>query len=556
MQIARWAAGQSERVLALVTTHDASGRRVTPPVDLDLALDRTDATASYGLSFALPERVDAESIREGQGTPDRLTVQVDAEWLREGSAFSDVTPTPLDELRHPLDQYLHAQQGRYPEDLRPWLGAAGPYPGREDGLPPHFKLSASKLGAFTQCLYKAWCGSVMQLREPEEITEDLDAREVGDAVHKALEVAARDTHWVVPDDKVDEARAMLLERLCTETDLAITSTAEERLGVLDSEALGLARTGLAARWRAHWPNYVEKRILSVSQARQRVTASRLDELDEGLIWRVVNHLAAGLSKTARGQTFGALKVAMTRTAGRLEPITSEAWRLTQQINGKKNHAQVAERLSAEPPPASLVELCTQARALTEPYEPADSGDHRVLGLEIPFGKFRETDARPRIHLQLGSGEVEVRGFIDVVSQRDGNQKPEVAGVRIEDFKTGSGKPGWREQIDRTFVRPQLVFYALVVQELGGFEGGAPVRPEEVAYDWVRKLDRIQTWIDHDTLERASTTFGALLDRGRRGDWALQPHPDGCPVRGGRKAYCDFQNVCRLRSTFAPEEESP
>ena len=44
------------------------------------------------------------------------------------------------------------------------------------------------------------------------------------------------------------------------------------------------------------------------------------------------------------------------------------------------------------------------------------------------------------------------------------------------------------------------------------------------------------------------------DTARDDSYPLLPHPDGCPVRGARGAYCDFADVCRMRASFAPEEE--
>ena len=173
LDILRWAASRAHTTLALVARADASGRAVTPPVELDLQeadAPVVTAEASYGLAFDVPEAQDRCALEAGQGEPDRTCRAVDAEWSRGGDVFDDRDPVdPLEPKLATVLEYLDRDEDMFPEVLLPWLGCAGDHPGGDSGLRPDMSLSATRLQPFTRCLFAAFCSSALGLRSREEV---------------------------------------------------------------------------------------------------------------------------------------------------------------------------------------------------------------------------------------------------------------------------------------------------------------------------------------------------------------------------------------------------
>lgn len=552
---ARWAATRAVRTVALCTERDESGRAVTPPVELELAMDESRLGDSYGLDLALPETADRAALAEGAGTVDRFTTQVDVEWAREGTAFAAVEPTAsFDADSEPLGTYLARFTDRYPEDLRPWLGFVGTLPGASDGLPPDLVLSASRLGDFMQCTYRAFARTVLRLEPREEMADDFAAADVGKAVHAALEHAVEGVRWVVPDDEVAAARADLLRALDRGMREALDAAAKRLWGAIESDTQRAARAFLAARWQRHFAHYVRARIIGVSAAHHALCKERFSGLrGTPELEAALDAIGPEMRKTPRRELEGALLDALVDCGGEEAGLARSGERIAGLMSARKNAERVRE-VFRSPLPEAVRALCTAARSRIAHLRFAPSGDLRVVRPELEFGRSSRTDSKPALRLALGRATLEVRGRMDSVERRIGEQTDVLARYRITDFKTGKSRPGRVHQMVQSLVRPQLVFYALALEELGSIEDGAPVHPTEIAYDWVRKLEQIDAWIDDAVLAHARTAFGEVIDAARDGTYAVLPHPDGCPIRGARGAYCDFQGLCRLRATFAPEEE--
>ena len=535
--------------VAYVTTHDATGRAAGTPVDLPLCLDDRDRLHSHGLTFDLPERRDRAALIEGEGVRDQATLQVDAEWVREGSAETAYTCEPFEATEDPLPDYLDAHEVRLPERLRPYLGEAGVYPDANNGLPTGFRLSASRATAFSQCLWRAYAQSALALESPEVIEEDLDATEVGSAMHRALQDAVVGVRWIVPTASVAAAREALLTRLVAATAKALDEQADERPAAVESAAMRSARRGLAQRWGRHWGHYVRVRIIGFDEAQEALLTSVFQGIEqEPEFVAALDALGPGLSPAQRRFLATGLRDGLIDAAGDGTRLQTDVvvGRL-----GVRTAPAVRARLDLARP-AELDLLLDLTRSLAAEVEYRPSGDLEVVGLEVGFGKSR--GAGEAVWLQLGPSRVEVRGSIDVVDRRHGSTPLAASMYRVGDFKTG-GLAGQTNQIVASLVRPQLSFYALVLRHQGPLhDHPAPVVTEELYYDQVRSLDRVAVGIDDETLDHVATTFGRILGRAEKGFWPLLPHPDGCPIRGAKGAYCDFSEICRLRGSFAPEEE--
>jgi RecB family exonuclease len=553
LSIARWAAARAASTLALVSDTDASGRRVSPPVDLALAVDTRDAERSYGLAFELPESRDRAAFAAGSGASDELARQVDAEWARRGAAFAEAALAlkPGDTL---ADQ-LPLELSRIPEDLLPWLGAAGPHPANGDGLPPGFTISASRLEAFTHCLYRAFCDSVLRLDVPDEVTEDLDPREVGTAVHAAIQKALEGKKLLVPERKLDDARAAALAELREVTEAAVEAEAAKRPPSSDTKPIRLAREGLSARWMRHWERYVAERIGSVEEANRKVQKKALAEVLEGEAFTaVVEALAGGFTaKAPRDQVSKKLYAILCEERGDADAVLARKGELADAV-AEKNQPMVREKLATKRAQAAITRLCKSVAAALQGVGFDPKGDLELVAAEHAFGAMARDDGLkdPPLLLPLGRSEIPVRGRIDAVLRRRGAGGVEGTAYRVTDFKTGA-KSATADEITEQLIRPQLPLYALALEAQGPLRRGhePPARVEHGELDYVRQADRTTADFGAQVLARLRAALGAILDHARDGTWLAAPHPQGCPLLRERGVYCDHPEICRVRSKFEP-----
>jgi RecB family exonuclease/plasmid stabilization system protein ParE len=543
LRIARWAATRAGRAVAVVTSFDASSRAVVPPVGLTLDFqDEPAGSDSYGFSLPLPETADRAVLR-GPGDDSCLAAQLDAEWVRAGFRLDGASMTEMlaEPARATLAERLGAEDVR-PPGLRPWLGRVGPAQGSDDGLPPSFVISASRLQAFTSCMYKAWVESVLRLKEPDPLEEDVGAKDIGRAAHRVLEtcVAARagGVRWVVPDDQVEAERAALATAASAAMDDAVRETRERRGAHEETPAAEAARVGLTERWKRHWPGYASGRVLGVETVSSSQSSNLSRRLASKADKRTAFALCPDLSSFAAENVDRALRQALARcptTDGLRASVDAVC-----EAAPKKNQAAVREALARDLPQQVLDLIDAAAREWTAPPHP--DGDGTVIASEASFD--------PPAALLLSRSLVPVRGSIDaIVKWRTVDDTPE---LEVRDFKTGGATSGGtKEEVLQTFTRPQLAFYALAVRSglVTGAEG-LPVR--RLGYDMVRTKEPTNMMIDGEALDRAAETFGELLDRARDGDYPLAPHPTACPLTGS--GFCDYLEVCRLRTVPPPPTE--
>lgn len=562
LAIARWAVERTAAfggsALGIVSRVDASGRRVSPPVGL--ALDLQEQEDAFGLRIALPELRDREALAAGTGASDPFATQIDAEWSRAGVAF-EVARAKLPPRRDgdTLAEQLARDLPRIPDDLRPWLGGSGTHPASGDGLPPGFGLSATRLRAFTTCLFGAFCESVLSLDVFEDPAEDLDPREVGSAVHLALQKALPGEKLLVPEAKLAARREAVLAKLRKATEKAVKQIAAER-DTPETEPLRLAREGLTARWSAHWERFVATRILAVEAANDRVRKQAAKALEA---IPATTALAALLAASIGNKGD---RAALPRSLGslafetRCEQTAFVAALPAGCASAAKTQAAVAVRTGAPDVAAAIDAFLAAARPEVEGHGYDPDGDLEVVATELSFGDMPQEDGTgaraPVMALRLGRGDVPVRGRIDAVLRRRGPSDATGSRVEVRDFKTG-GRGGAVQKGEQApmLTRPQTALYALVAEALGAAgDAPAPVTVEALTLDHVVGEDGIRTdRLAEGGTARIAAALGTVLDRARDGLYPPTPHPLGCPRLRERGAYCDYGDVCRMRNEYAPED---
>jgi RecB family exonuclease len=551
MALARWAASRAGRVHAVVTHADATGRRVVPPVQLKLR--EVDASAvvgvaeagRYGHSLALPESALCDGLTTSVlGTPESQAVaqQISVEWVRAGYRDEAAEIHTAESDPQTLLDHIAVNDVR-PDALRPWLGQTGPAKDSEDGLPANFKLSATSLENFTNCMYKAWGRSVLNFREPDSLDEDVSARELGTATHAVLEsyVVGSQFELVVPAAQCDKKIAELSQECASMTEEKVRQAREQKAAHIETAAAKAARQGLTAQWRKHWEKYANDRIQSAADAvasHRKAVAKLIDEDDAKA---VAAQMFPALSGSATGKLAKVMVSALAAEAS-LSGLRTGIAQVIESGDKKigKTHGPIVQAAFAEEPSESLKQLIVAAEAVwSAPPDPA--GDGLLIDSELKFGEDEKA------LLSLGRKPVQVRGSIDTIIRWKTTANTPT--VEVVDFKTGSTASGGSpEQVLKQLTKPQLSFYALAVR--AGLVSKAPDFPvSAVGYDLV-KFKRNSIPVTDELLDWAHGVYGTLMDRARDGDYALVPHPQGCPLMG--RSYCDFQEVCRMRSEGLPD----
>ncbi len=550
--VARWAASRASSSLALVAATDNSGRAVSPPLELALGPVRDDSQASYGFGFDLPERRDCRAFAEGKGAPTALAIQIDVEWARQGAWFDKPILVPAAEKKDSIVEYLAHDLPRISADLLPWLGQPQAYPESKHGLPDGFVLSASRCAGFTQCLWKAFCQSVLRLRAPEEIEEDLSAAEVGQSIHATMKQALVGVSLLVPEKKLEKTREDVRQRF----QVAVGPAMDDNAPGLSSQALTLSRKGLAARWGQFFGSYLERRVREVEEAASGLRKGRVKILKESsVVMAVVDALAPNLAKSPRKDLARAVLETVTEVGSDVDAFLASPG-LTATM--AKKHKPIIEASLRDKKTRTLVEaLCDEAGARLVDASYEGSGDLIVVAGEHPFGEI--TDKSEPMSLKLGRGLIPVRGSIDLVLLHRGADGGKGTAYQIVDFKTG--KTGKSASLAATsVVEPQLALYALALEAMPPIDRKhpGPVRVTAAELDYLR--DNVaQVWVDEPQRKHWRTVLGAVLDHARDGFYPPLPHPDGCPMSAVYSAFCDFSEICRQRAGFrsdAGEEETP
>lgn len=558
--LVRWAMSRARESIAIVSATDASGRRVSPPVDLALR-PRTDHVASsYGFAFDLAEAQERAAFGVG-GARDPVTRQIDSEWARSGALVGGATAAVDGGDRVTLEDHLVANAQRFPVSLRPWLGDAGLIPGTLDGLPDSFVLSATRAAAFTQCLYRAFVRSVLRIKPHEEVTEEIDVAAVGTVVHEAMASVMKGVRLAVPAERVDATRADLAARLAVALPAAMSHVTADSPG--ETHAIRTARDGLTARWVRQLAVYAECRIVDVDRLNACTCKSMYAGIgEEPAFMELYETLAAGMAKDPSTKLRANLMAVCRRGPRTLAEFDGARDDLFVKI-AHTHHARLESLLAKEAVRTQVQAVIDLVKALAPDVDKAlcnVADDLEVVATELPFGRsaYGADETQAALSLPLGARPLLVNGEIDLVVHRRGPPGL-VAGTRyrVIDFKTGSS-PGPASRVIEELTQPQLMFYALAVEALPPIVSthATPVQVESVAFDLLRYLEHPVMPVSREALVRANATIGALVDRARGGRYALVPHPDMCPLLNRHSANCDYAESCRLRPGFDPALATP
>jgi RecB family exonuclease len=549
MALARWAASRAATAHAVVTHMDATGRRVVPPVQLALQwIDAASALggvepARYGHALAIPEsELRHHLVASAAGTADTIACaqQIAAEWVRAGYREAGIELPKMNEEPQTLLDYIELYDVR-PKPLRPWLGQVGPAKGSDDGLPTNFRMSATRLEIFTNCMYVAWVERVLGIREPETLDEDVNARELGTATHAVLEAYVKEHTFqrVVPAAERDPRREHLASHCVSTTEDNVVQAREKRSAQDETPAAESARRGLTRRWQKHWQEYADGRIISSAAAAAKLSDALAKEVDKVMAREVVEEMCPALAKGPTGDITRLFLKCLT-TEPTLDGLRTRMPQALEDKGVAKGNRTIVMDALSDDPPKSLQVLIDKVDSIWKP-PPHPDGDGLLLDAELPFGK--EGSAM----LPLGRKPMDVNGFIDtIIEWKTTLNDPS---LEIVDFKTGGPKSGGNsKEVSVWLTKPQLSFYALAIREgLVEGTGGRPV--SALGYDMVRK-DSFTIPVKKEFLDEAQRVYGALVDRARDGDFVPIPHPQWSPYPGGHQT--DIVDALRIRPDSLPD----
>ena len=583
---ARRAAASAETVLAIVSERDADGREVVPPIRLDrIPVIDPLHVPSYGMMLeGLPESRAIGGLVRGLGRPERpthpdpvlshLAIQATTEWYRDGRGPRDLSALPPSPPRRTatLEDWLSAEP-EAPDWVLPYVGHAAEVPAA--WCPPGPHAATGLLTDTTHCLYRAFSSHVLDLKPLAAVTEDLDPKEVGQAVHDALQRASRGVRWRAEDDERDQAMDQLVVSLTRETRLAFDQ-AVERFGAL-SEARDASARGRLGRWNRHWPTFAASRLGRapdlqrdkqrnefVSQVREHPafveavrTIRRISPAAEQVTdWIIVRWLLEVLATPA--QAFLQLSPDIQRSAGSHRQLP---YSMVVDIPDIVEHPDV-DALRVVHRNLHWRRTARESPVIAVAAEVPFGLDHAEAAMVMdaegkPIGEM----ALGPVHLPLGRETIPVRGRIDRIMVMD---TPHGTLLEITDYKTGRPPPGWKfRQVLHQLSDPQLLVYALVLQQIRErpdvpepFRGA---RIAAVSWDHVRNTfqEPERRWrlevpdtdllVDTVVLARAQQALGRLVDRGRAGRWTLRPRAEACPsIASYGHNHCPFAGACRLR----------
>ena len=570
------AARRAQEVAACVTATDDTGRAVVAVSDLSLhPLDET--FTDYGRRVDIPERRDAECVeaRSGavpealpfveEGDPaSRIATAATAEWVRDGACVAGATAAagedPESLLEH-LARYGPLRPpalGRFLGDLRGVEGV---------GVPADQPFSAT--GAFeplAHCPYQAFLKVRLRLREPETIEEELNAREIGSAVHEAIEATGKDPRWRCAAADEPSAAASLLRAIeaAFEDEIApLVGTEEEA-----TAALRRSRLGAAARWKRHLRDYVSERLETLEACDAVAVERVLDALDSSEALQEIRRHAEE-STTVKIERS---KIAhWSLRAARCIAEGGDPWDEDLLAGLIPRHVKALRKFREgwSGLPDALARLAEEWRVAAA-YPLAVAAPVAGAEIEWPFGEL-DGKGEPFLLRLPVAGDVSVRGAVDRIRWYGA---PGAQVAQILDYKTGRAGPGSVADLAKELLsgaRPQLVVYALVLrqalQEGAGPKGLSPTpHPLLLAYDFVRRLGTRQPYglveaaadgepVDLDLL---GEQLGILVAGARAGDYRLIPLAQTCPeLTGYGSDYCPYGDACRFRRhpvTGTPADE--
>jgi RecB family exonuclease len=577
---ARAAAARAGEVLACVARRGSDGRAVVSVPGLPLDFNGNDAIDNYGIladelqetgNFKALGRSDQQVPRDppsssGDDATTHAARMATLEWIRHGSSFEPAVaggvgtpPRAPDPLEDSLWGLLGQLADPIPAWIRPWMGDSSGTP--DAFLPAEAGLSAT--GAFlpmTHCLFQAYLKIRLRLKEPEKLVEELDSREIGTAVHEALEALASDPLWRVHVEQRDEAIALMTAKVRD----AIDKSFGDLAGTMPDSSPGLvaARAGFRERWKTQLDGWVANRVETFEEVQTSVASAAWQVFAQGEagldIERLCGAVAKPLAATVKKKVDPWVVQEVLAVAAGGAPVSEG---ILEACFVPKNQ-KLVQGVASQPEFMDLIRsLAVRWNALWASVG-ALAGTPGKATTEWPFGD--RAHKKPfRLDLASAPG-VGVWGAVDRVRplQGDGAQAAELV-----DFKTGK-PPAKHEERLKAGLLPQVVLYALVLREAlrrgegpGGFDGVPAAW--SLAYDHVRMPESKKGLLPHlpdlsgPTLDQFERLFGLLIQNMRAGCYPVIPMEMTCPALSLKgHDYCPFQEVCRFRAWPGCEQKEP
>lgn len=572
------AARRAGQTRAVVIERDATGRKVAPYAALTSAaacqagrevtfepLAKATVGGSYGMATVSPEVLDFARIEVRNGPipeaaptasfdyADALARQATLEWLRSGSA-GEAGPGPNLPAVATTEDYLLAVTPRIPPWLRPWLGDVTAV--AEARLPADQSLSVTGgFEALLHCGFQGYAKLVLRLKDDEAQSEDLDSRQIGDKMHKALEGIACDPRWRPLEADLPQARDQLTATL--KTLVAQQFTIDSKL----SAALQASASGTAERWVRQIDAYVPDRVraqLNNDALVKATTKSLEDDLDQ-----IVEQASAWMEATAQpwnpkgGRQGSIRKMAVTSVLLLLEDRNPTGDEFFARAPGHKPEKLAWAAAMDQPQLRNQVTALAPAFADRRADMAALNGAITHGTVEWQFGYDRHTKTGEPLTIDLGAERVAVHGRIDRAWQLKGS---EGSAIQLADFKT-SKTAFTAAQVAKGILqglKPQTALYTIALrQTISAGKGPAEfVLPRIAAFglDQLRfvrgkRADKglaLTTELETD-LDAFAALAGRAVQRARQGEFALVPHPKTCPaVREKGHDYCPYLEACRFR----------
>jgi hypothetical protein len=593
-------------VVALVSQRDETGRAVVPPVELGIDLKSGSLLLptgvpvsemgrdSFGLGTnGLPETANRNvlsrkesAVEDGEmplpidasnGRESWLAIQASVEWYRSGrgtgmpllanGAVDDVAVAPLSELLEKTGQFAPEWAGQY----------MGKVPAPETGrLDSSRSWSVSSyFTPLTHCLYQLFALRVLGLREPDEISDSLLPREVGNAVHETLEKLGGTIRWQVADDTMgEEARANAVEQLRKGT-MEEFATQLQMMGHVPPVTTAAAE-GTRLRWDNRWPDYVQSRIRTAEQMEKKSSGKASEVISDLPEFKKAfelldNHYSDWEPKDRVNRLRLWLAWAFWATSQNVDvtKITDDKEMLSGQgsiskkIAGTKHLKGRMLEFVAMPEFSQCLIDAAGSLAEIRAAAVAIGGNYVKSWAEQPFGRRRAGDTTlpvAEIGVSFKGTPLATHGVIDSLRRMAATGK---TALQIVDYKAGKA----RSQGDlakglQSMRLPQLAVYALALQGLLD-KNQAPVDAPagsvvgSIAYDYLQGdagSGLSEFLISQGLLAEYQTVIADLLGRAEKGEWTLAPHPGECPVLNGAHGgdYCPFETGCR----FEAYPESP
>ncbi len=594
----------ADNAVALVSQRDETGRVVVPPVELSIDLAAGPASLPSGLSAGqvetdsfglhvdkLPETGNRDVLERKEsaaaaheaapsapGDNHReawLAVQASAEWYRagRGTGMPMLANQEVEDSRvAPLSKLLEKTGQLVPDWVEKYLGIV---PETETGrLDPSRSWSVSSyFTPLTHCLYQLFAFRVLGLRELDEISDSLLPREVGNAVHGALEKLGCKIRWQAADeDEAAKAREEAVALLCNGTKEEFDNQLQ-KMGHVPA-ATTAAAEGTGKRWDNRWPEYAESRIRTVEQMETRATGlvnsalAKLPEFEEAC--RLLDShyddwvLKNKGDRKKRFRTWLCWAFVASTSGIELTKITDEKELLggqgsiTSKIRGTKDLKGRMLAFVAKPAFATLLAKAADKVNEVRTAAGAVSGNHVESWAEQPFGRRRTSDAElpsAEIGVAFKGTTLSTHGVIDSLRRMAATGK---TALQIVDYKAGKAYSRGELSMGLQSMRlPQLAVYALAMQGLVD-RGVSPVELPEgsvvgsIAYDYLQgdsSKGLSEFLVSRELLAEYRAVLSALLERAEQGDWSLAPHPDECPVLCGQYGgdYCPFHAGCRFEA---------